>query len=96
MTFAELLFPFEQGVNNSSPALAGIIRACPCRACGARFGGQNGSAAATEPSVTSGIVVLKAAFMVSMNVFATTAYPVLVGWIPSSAKKPPRKAVVPV
>src|SRR5277367_3332170 len=43
------------GLNKSSmlfPALAGIVRAWPWT-CGARLGGQNGSAAATGPSATS-------------------------------------------
>jgi len=60
------------------PAIAGIIigrRAKPL----ARFGGHNGSAAATAVSDTSAIFVPIAEFIVSMNVFATTAYPVLVG-----------------
>ena len=61
------------------PALAGMVRAWALTACGTRFGGQSGSAAATGPSATSGILVLMAAFMVSMNLLATTAYPVLVG-----------------
>src|SRR5438094_5952864 len=61
-----------------------------------RFGGQRGSAAATGPRATSGIFVLMTVFMVSMNLLATTAYPVFVGWMPSSEKKPPRKLVVPV
>ena len=55
------------------PALAGIVIGVVLIAWGTRLVGQSGSVAAMGPSGTSAILVLMLAFMVSMNLLATTA-----------------------
>ncbi len=55
------------------PALAGIVIAAPLMAWGMRLGGHSGSAAEMGESATSGILLPKLVFMVSMNLLATTA-----------------------